>query len=233
MGHAIKQKLLAMMSMRQFCSGDLIERIATAGAIMPTLIDQLIFTVGEIGGLADEAISFKSKCRATRALAIRVFEYLHDFKEYEAENTDILEVPLTQVDTVLKKAKEMLLEASRIGWLKELWKIQQMDKKFHDLEMEFNMAQIGMHNHKHKQNCSRNINLVVILMLAGFLQFNKDSFICFTMNFSDWCSIIFVNLFVTRKSGIDGSTECLKALTKQFLHKLPSGATCTLCTNEN
>ena len=117
---------------------------------MPPLIEQLIFTVGRIEGLADRAISFKSKCWATRALAMRVFEYLHDFKAFEAKNADILENPLTQVEAVLEKAKKLMLKASRIGWLEELWKIQQMDKKFHDLEMEFNMVQIGMHNHKHQ-----------------------------------------------------------------------------------
>ena len=133
---------------------------------MPPLIEQLIFMVGTIEGLTDRAISFKSKCWATRALARRVFEYLSDFKAYEAENADILEIPLTQVEAVLEKAKELMLKASRIGWLEELWKIKQMDMKFHELDMEFQKVQIGMHIPTHQQICGGTINVVITLVLA-------------------------------------------------------------------
>lgn len=131
---------------------------------MPNLFEQLIFTVGEIGWLADGAISFKTKCRATKALAMRVFEYLHDFKAYQVGNADILKAPLAQVEAVLHKAKEMTLKASRMGWLDELCKTQQIEKEFHSLEMEFEMVQIGMHSPIHQQICSRKINVIIILM---------------------------------------------------------------------
>ena len=111
---------------------------------MPPLIDQLIFTVVRIESLADGAVSFKSKCWATRALARRVLEYLCDFKAYEAENADILEAPLTEVETVLDKAKELMLKASKIGWLGVVFDTQQMGKKFHQLETQFEMAQGGI-----------------------------------------------------------------------------------------
>ena len=133
---------------------------------MAPLIDQLIFTVEMIEGLADGAISFKSKCWATRALARRVLEYLEDFKPYEAESADILETPLTEAGVVLEKAKEMTAEASKVGWLEEFWKMQQMDKKFHYLEMEFERVQIGMHNPTQQHICNGKINLVFTLMLA-------------------------------------------------------------------
>ena len=133
---------------------------------MPPLIDQLIFTVEMIERLADGAISFKSKCWATRALARRVWEHLQYFKPYEAESADILETPLTQAEAVLEKAKEMTSEASKVGWLEEFWKMQQMDKKFHDLEMEFERVQIGMHSPTQQQICGGKINFVFTLMLA-------------------------------------------------------------------
>ena len=118
---------------------------------MPRLIEQLISTVGEIGWLADMAISFKSKCWATKALAMRVFEYLHYFKPCEAENANILEAPLTEAGRVLEKAKEMTLEASRIGWLEEVFDAQRMGRKFHDLEIEFQRVQIGIYSPNHQQ----------------------------------------------------------------------------------
>lgn len=104
---------------------------------MAVRIKELINSIIRIRDMADGAVSFKSKCRATRANVMHLWEFLDDLKDLEHSHASALEESLEVVKAVLLKAEQVVKDNSQLGWLEEFWTMYEMASEFNELERRF------------------------------------------------------------------------------------------------
>lgn len=117
--------------------------LGVSGADMVIHISELMSEIYGIKHMADGAVSFKSKCRAMRANAMHLLEFLYDLVGVEKSHAGTLEHPLKVVKDVLLEAEQFVKRISQLGWLQEVWKMKKTASEVHVLERKFTHAQKG------------------------------------------------------------------------------------------
>lgn len=133
---------------------------------MAVHIKELIDKIKWIRDMADGAVSFKSKCRATRANSVHLWEFLYDLEDLEEDHASTLEEPLKVVRDVVVKAEQFVKDHSQLGWLQEFWTMGKVAFEVCELEREFMHAQRGaiIHPFLHKSVDTTCYSLKYILL---------------------------------------------------------------------
>lgn len=113
------------------------------GTEMAVRIKDLIDKIKAISLMADGAVSFKSKCRATRANARFFWELLVDLEALEEDQANVLEEPLKVVEAVLVVAERTVESACQLGWFQEWLKTEEITFAVCELERRFMRAHKG------------------------------------------------------------------------------------------